>query len=42
MRKMMQTFCDIVMEHWWMLVGWGCGFKVYRCERCGRLLEEHE
>jgi len=38
-----KTFCDIVHEHGiWKLVGWFCGFKVYRCVQCGGLLEEHE
>jgi hypothetical protein len=38
----MQTFCDIVMEHWWILIGVSCGIQVYRCERCQRIMEEHE
>jgi hypothetical protein len=42
MRGWMQNFCDIVKRHWWRLVGVGCGFKIYRCERCDNLLEEHE
>jgi len=39
----MQTFCDIAGTHpVWILAGWFCGFKVYRCARCGSYLEEHE
>ena len=43
MRRWMQNFCDIVGWHPdWRLVGWFCGFKVYRCTRCGGLLQEQE
>jgi len=39
----MQNFCDMVHQHGaWRLVGQFCGFKVYRCARCGSYLEEHE
>jgi hypothetical protein len=42
MRGLVQTFCDIVLEHWWTLIGVSCGIQVYRCVRCEKLMEEHE